>query len=132
MTMQRPIHSESTAWREVQHRLAALSRLLAFAIHHNDEAEAHIEKLIALADTMRSQLAHGQHTNPPLVMYGLNPPTAAQVVSHRVYAIEYKHDTDGKNYRHEFTPGVTLCTDARFLQLTLNRPDRKPLAKVFR
>ena len=43
--------------------------------------------------------------NPPLAIFA-NPP--GEVQGQQVYAVEYQHAEDGKNYRHDFVDRVEL------------------------
>lgn len=45
--------------------------------------------------------------NPPLVTWDVNPPEGG-LFGDDVYAIWYRHTDDGRNYVHEFDPGVEL------------------------
>lgn len=67
--------------------------------------------------------------NPSLVLWA-NPGKVADefVLSRRVYEVGYRHEDDGKDYRHEFATGVTLLLSPRVEnQVVLWRPDGKRL-----
>lgn len=55
----------------------------------------------------RKAAAHGRHTRRHTRM---NPSgTRLQhLMSNRVYVVEYQHNEDGKNYKHEFGGGVRM------------------------
>lgn len=64
--------------------------------------------------------------NPPLMIVG-NPPSDW---SRRVYAIQYKHVKDGKDYEHEFEPGVCLRAN-KDGTVTIYRNDGRPVWEEF-
>lgn len=46
---------------------------------------------------------------PQIAVVGNPPPVkGAELVSGRVYALEYEHSDDGHDYRHDFGPGVEM------------------------
>jgi hypothetical protein len=59
-----------------------------------------------------------------------NPPAAGRIISKRVLEIRYKHNDDGKWYKHSFKPG----TCAALLDngtVVLYQQDGKPVARDF-
>lgn len=121
--------SESKAWRQVQdiaHQLGGST---------SPETRAAARSLHQLAREMRAQLVVGIHENPMLAIVG-NPPRRrarsmdGDVWSRRVYAIQYKHARDGKNYEHEFQPGVCLHGNADGT-VTIYRNDGRPVWEEF-
>jgi hypothetical protein len=85
-------------------------------------------RLDNLARKMIAQLGSGIHTNPPLIIYG-NPPKDGELMSRRVYAVEYRHAGDGEDYRHDCAAGVSMYALGN--AIVLQRPDRKPLSREF-
>jgi len=128
--------SEEEAWkhvRDIARRIPGHTRR-ASGLGGMPAIDTLADELLDLASDMLAQLKIGIHENPPLVVMGFNPPpkgATTGVVSHRVYAIEYKHLEDNNDYRHDFAAGVNLFVDRKHLQVTLYRPDGKPLAKDF-
>lgn len=125
-------YSEGDAWRDVRATALAI-RDAAQRVGGSSPGvvtflRGEAAHLTLLADAMLAQLADGLHANPAMVIYGLNPP---EVMSRRVYAIEYRHTKDGKDYRHDFDRGVSMSRVDGARGIMLRRPDGKPLAKEF-
>jgi hypothetical protein len=91
----------------------AIKGVQADAMSH---AATLLAELMGVARSLLGQVAKGVHTNPPLVVYGLNPPrrnfeakrAARGIMSHRVLGLEYKHARDREDYRHDFSRGVQM------------------------
>lgn len=64
--------------------------------------------------------------NPALAIVG-NPPSDW---SDRVYAIQYRHKQDRRDYEHEFEPGVCLRAN-KDGSVTLYRKDGRPIWEDF-
>ena len=103
--------SEHEAWTKVQsHALRILERKATPSIH--DAAE----RIRSWAEVMLAQLDQGLHENPPLAIWAnpKNPATLritfSEMLSRRVYNVQYKHVTDGQDYEHPFGPGVDLVS----------------------
>lgn len=63
--------------------------------------------------------------NPPLVVYGPNPPEGAEIIGTDVEAIYYRHAEDGKAYVHQFeSPGVALYGNPDG-SVRVEHPDRR-------
>ncbi len=69
------------------------------------------------------QVRKGVHVNPP------RRRGSARIISRNVYEISYRHAADGKNYKHEFGPGVMLSLWTADGSLRLHNRDGKPLAQ---
>lgn len=67
--------------------------------------------------------------NPHLLVIG-NPARGHSSWSNRVYAIQYKHAADGKDYEHEFEPGVCLRAN-KDGSVTIYRNDGRPVWEDF-
>jgi hypothetical protein len=54
----------------------------------------------------------------------------SKILSSRCYAVEYRHHEDGKNYRHDYTAGVTIeaLPDG---SLRMFRTDGRPVIRDF-
>lgn len=115
--------SESRAWREVQDIGAELRG------SKNPSIADAGARLNQLAREMRAQLVEGVHENPMLAIVG-NPQRGRSDWSNRVYAIQYKHAKDGKNYEHEFEPGVCLRAN-KDGSVTIYRKDGRPVWEEF-
>lgn len=121
--------SETAAWREVQDAAAELK----------DSRFEHIasvgRQLDQLAREMRAQLVEGVHENPALMIVG-NPPRRRSRSnprsdwSDRVYAIQYRHKGDGRDYEHDFERGVSLRANEDG-SVTLYRKDGRPVWEEF-
>lgn len=115
--------SEREAWRIVQRDARALAQ--------STNMPARARRLEKLAATMLAQLDRGVHANPPIVTY-FNPPRGGELMSRRVYAVEYKHAGDGQDYRHDFKGGVEMyAARGGPGSILLWRPDGKPLSREF-
>lgn len=84
-------NSERKAWSRVAQVALALK---TGTMTDHDAAGV----LYGLASAMLRQLASGVHENPP----------KGHLLSSRVYQVRYKHSQDGKNYEHDFGPGVLM------------------------
>lgn len=114
--------SESAAWREVQ-RVAG--ELKGSRFEHVASAGHQLDRL---AREMRAQLIEGVHENPSMLAIVGNPGRSDW--SNRVYAIQYKHAKDRKDYEHEFEPGVCLRSN-KDGSVTLYRHDGRPVWDEF-
>lgn len=100
--------SEREAWEDVGEWAAqALQRLGGRA---DSVTKNLLNAIIAKEEKMTAQLRDVGHVNPPLTVFSLvNPPTrGAQLMSDRLYTIEYKHKGNGKNYFHDFKKGTLM------------------------
>jgi len=123
--------SESASLEELESELGEARRLMYKLPVTTDWG--HITKALdrarGIVELLRGQVARGLHTNPPLVIYA-NPPRGGELMSRRVYAVEYKHADDGEDYRHDCSRGVAMFAVPGG-GILLQRPDRKPLSKDF-
>lgn len=110
-----PARSERAAWKEVHDISIDIRRIATGPARLIDAGKiAHYAReLQALADRMTDQLADGIHANPPLTVFSLaNPPRrGGQLMSRRLYTIEYKHAGNGKDYYHDFKPGTQMIAE---------------------
>ena len=115
------------AWR-------AILDAVYLALRHPARAKEALLTIDGIAGPMLQQVEAGVHRNPPLVVMGFNPPKGKKlgVLSHRVYALEYRHIGDGQDYRHDFAAGVDLVVTSGGDVIHLYRPDGKPLARDFK
>lgn len=98
--------SETWAWTRV-------SNLAHFLVRNGKLSAQHYEwvkEIVHLASVMKDQVAHGVHRNPTLGILAANPgtPKIVKVLSKGAYEIAYRHTEDGKNYWHEFAPGIHI------------------------
>lgn len=56
--------------------------------------------------TVRRAAKRRAKANPPLAIFA--NPRGAPLLSKQVIAIAYRHAEDGKQYKHEFAPGVEM------------------------
>lgn len=128
--------SEGISWRAVE--IMADAILGALDDRHagripwgtaGNDIEFRAYRIREIARALRGQVTRGLHTNPALVVYG-NPPRGGELMSRRVYAVEYQHAADKQDYRHDCARGVSLYAlgDGTLL---LQRPDRKSLSRAF-
>jgi hypothetical protein len=120
--------SEREAWNHARAAAIELQR------HTTGSLQQDAAYIADLADRMLDQLDDGKHVNPrenpPLLIWG-NPPSSG-LLSKRVYDVSYKHEEDGKDYRHKFAAGCWLFThDKDPSQVTLWQRDGKPLFEDF-
>jgi hypothetical protein len=123
-----PQRSERVAWQQVRE---GVKRILQLTVKEADRFAAVRDvawQLDSLAADMLDQVRRGVHANPPLVIYG-NPPKGGELMSRRVYAVEYKHAGDGEDYRHDCGAGVNMYAVGK--GILLQRPDGKPLSREF-
>lgn len=127
-------HSETAAWHVVAVKVRQMLDLLVnsgglLSFQSVKAITARLLELDKIAADMEAQLARGLHANPALIVYG-NPPKGGELMSRRVYAVEYQHSKDGEDYRHDCSRGVNMWAlgDGAIL---LQRPDRKPLSREF-
>lgn len=109
---------------------AALAAVLTLLNHLrrrgvNAAGEEVIREIESILRELQAQVMRDKHVNPPLAVYALNPP-----MSHRVYAIEYKHAEDGKDYRHDFQTGVLMAPQSDG-SLVIRHKANKPLVEDF-
>jgi len=125
--------SERAAWEFVLAHARTIAREGLTALRRDRSSDLarisrdHAEMIVGAAEGMIAQLGRGIHANPPLVIYG-NPPRGAELMSRRVYAIEYKHTGDGQDYRHDCAAGVSMFAQGDGT-IILQRPDGRPLSK---
>ena len=105
--------SEASAWRRVE----ALGRELQASRAKGVSAAG--RELHATAVEMLGQLRRGGHANPP-----------GDVMSERVYSLAYRHQDDGRDYKHDFGPGVRMIA-MRDGSIRLVHRDRKTLHEDF-
>ncbi len=118
MTTRAP-RSEREAWEDVAE--AANQARINVTDWTPARMRSTMENIMALAQAMKKQVDSGVHTNPvtrdlrpnpTLAIWG-NPPGSVRVSFHRkmsgnVFAIEYNHAKDHKDYRHDFDPGADM------------------------
>lgn len=68
--------------------------------------------------------------NPLMAIVGNPPRGRTSDWSNRVYAIQYRHASDGEDYDHDFAPGVCLRANTDG-SVTLYRRDGRPVWQEF-
>lgn len=127
--------SETAAWHVVAVKVGQIFDLLpstrrpTLSARNAEAIAVRLTELSQIARDMQAQLARGVHANPPLIIYG-NPPKGAELMSRRVYAIEYQHAGDRQDYRHDCARGVSMFAQGDGT-IILQRPDRRPLSQEF-
>lgn len=135
--------SESEALGMVEELVAQLFDLLNTGhtrrVRH--EMQGRLYDINKIVRTLRERAREGIHVNPPLLVWGPNPPRRGRwmpfwrddLLSERAYALAYRHVEDGKDYKHDFASGVDVVTGdlGGTRAILLYRPDGKPLWKDF-
>lgn len=104
--------SESSAWKYVAEEMRIIRQML----DNNSirAAEERLRGILQVAESMLAQVRAGVHKNPatiPLLGRDRNR-IGGERMSNRVLAVEYQHKEDGKEYRHDFRPGVQMIAEA--------------------
>lgn len=102
--------SERGAWHKVQQACSRLRTMTALSM----DQRALVQDIENVTNAMIQQLALGIHANPasiPLLGRDRNR-IGGERMSNRVLAVEYQHQEDGKEYRHDFRPGVQMIAEA--------------------
>lgn len=91
---------------ELRHTLAwwrGAYRYYEWAIGYGVEDEA-VERIVESGDDLSDWTEAREYAR----LRRMRPVQDAELMSERVYALEYQHEEDGENYRHDFGPGVEM------------------------
>lgn len=106
ITLDESGYSESHGLAYLQRSLAEIQRLIR--IREYDAAQSQARQAEEWVELMQKQVGQGFHKNPARDRGRIG----GQLMSREVYEIAYKHVGDGKDYKHDFGPGVQMISEA--------------------